>query len=348
MNISNAVLAIARAINVLYQYQKYDRQFLPKRRMLVQQFIKDNLSSIQQKEDLAKVIIAMTLLTSGTVELVRDPSKFDPKDSVENGLPRRWAHIASPAAIEILKAVGYPYYEAINKSHYELAKKLLPVIGSSTVNDKEVIAAFSGDSTKRLAPGLSGYVQGDHPSLRSDKMLYRGLHSLGKDAIMLMTSIGETWDMTRGVSTSFNQGSAVGFKESSKGTGSRGLFYLKNPRKIGFKADQLSKYKKENEVILSGKVRINDYRIRFYAEAFIDGRSMPKTAMIEVSKDVMMCRVGYNIVINKQGPSQEEREEFVHGILSQDQYEYTADDGKKYVFEFTDRSADVNVDATIL
>jgi hypothetical protein len=348
MNISNAVLAIARAINVIYQYRKDERQFSAKRKMLVQQFIKNGLSSIQEKENLANVIIAMTLLTSGTTELVRDPSKFDPKDSVENGIPRRWAHIASPAAIEIMKAVGYPHYEAINKSHYELAKKLLPVIGSSTVNDKEVIAAFSGESTRRLAPGLSGYAQGDHPSLRSDKLLYRGLHSLSKDTVMLMTMIGETWDMTRGVSTSFSQGSAVGFKESAKGSGSRGLFYLKNPRKVGFKADQLSKYGKENEVILSGKIRINDYRIRFFAEAFIEGRSMPKTAMIEVSKDVMMCRVGFQVVINKQGASQKERDEFVHGILGQEQYEYTADDGKKYVFEFTDRSADVNVDATIL
>jgi len=348
MNISKAVLSIARAINGLYQYRKYEREFVSKRKVLVQDLIKDSLPSVQEKEALASVIIAMILLTSGTVELVRDPSQFDPKSSVENGIPRRWSHIASPAAIEILKAVGYPYYEAINQSHYELAKKLLPVIGSSTVNDGEVIKAFTKESVKRLAPGISSFSQSNHPSLRSDELLYRGLHSLGRGPVVLMTSIGEVWDMTRGVSTSFSQASAVGFKESSKGTGSRALFYIKNPKKVGFKADQLSKFKKENEVILSGKLRIDDYRIRFYAEAFIEGRSMPKTAMIEISKDTMMCRVGFNVVINKPDATQEEKDELVQGIIGQEQYSYTADDGKKYIFEFTEKSADVNVDATIL
>ena len=74
----------------------------------------------------------MTLLTSGSVETVRSPNQYD------LSLAKDFKSIFSENTMKILDVLGINYsYLGPTKQDYELAKKLLPIIGSDYLTDTD-------------------------------------------------------------------------------------------------------------------------------------------------------------------------------------------------------------------
>ena len=86
------------------------------------------------------------------------------------------------------------------KEDYQLAKKLLPVMGSSFVSKDDIDAQIgpTGDLDRRFAS--EGY-----------DTVYRGLNRVSPNVIAYLTS-NPTWDIGRGVSTSYDIDEAKDFQ----------------------------------------------------------------------------------------------------------------------------------------
>ena len=122
-------------------------------------------------------------------------------------------------------------------------------MGSSFVSKDEIDAQIgpTGDLDRRFA--YEGY-----------DTVYRGLNRVSPNVIAYLTS-NPTWDIGRGVSTSYDIDEAKRFSKSltvswGSTVGPAILFTIKNVSKRGFHAGSLSRYKREKEVILSGDLKL--------------------------------------------------------------------------------------------
>ena len=219
-------------------------------------YIREKLKNLSDQDLIAlgTALKSMVLLTSGNVESVKDPEKYDPNEA------KRWSTISSPSAMEVFMHV--PNFDAMKESptkeDYETAKRLLPILGSSFMDYDEINSLTGGDtpeSYKKL-DRLIGF-----------ETLYRGLKDLDINVIKFLLS-SPTWDIGRGVSTSFNlfeSRTFAGMDEQEWGSrsGPSIMFKINNPKKKGFISDQISEWD-EAEVILSGKLKIDkwDFKAR--------------------------------------------------------------------------------------
>ena len=235
MNIQRSLLVIIRVINQLRNQEDFDGS-KGYAKMVIQDLSDD------RKQNLIDMLKAMTLLTSGKVSLVRDPSKW-----AAVGQP--WSDIFSGATRNLILTINpqFPLDQPPQQSDYELAKKLLPFMGQSSVSADD----FSN----------AGMVVGDDDELLGYQTLYRGLKLLNPNTIKWILTSPDNWNIQRAVSTSIDKESSENFAGMTAGQhgsmeGPAVLLTIHNPNKKGFVADQMSKYENEREVILSGVCRI--------------------------------------------------------------------------------------------
>ena len=93
-------------------------------------------------------------------------------------------------------------------------------------------------------------------------VVYRGLNKMDLNTISYLMD-EPSWDMKRGVSTSYNHMEAGRFaKIYGVDYGSEGgpavMFEISNISRRGFHADTLSRYTREQEVILAGDIKVSE------------------------------------------------------------------------------------------
>ena len=240
------------------------------------------LRSLSKKEKghLHDILKAMTLITSGNVESVRNPSKY------QSSAAGSFTTIYSFNTIEILNIMGIDYSGAPTRQDYELAKKLLPIIGSDYLTDVDF---FQDTGVANLARNA---VKSGDRRLLGYKATWRGLNNMDNKIVAAALKIGSNWDIQRGVSTTTDVMTAVDFAgmdigyenkptnssitdfiinvEYKVGIGAEKtnepsgmLFKFLNPRGSGMIARRLSKYGAESETILSGKATIEGWSLQF-------------------------------------------------------------------------------------
>tara|TARA_R100000697_G_scaffold123570_2_gene156914 strand:- start:117 stop:1241 length:1125 start_codon:yes stop_codon:yes gene_type:complete len=234
--------------------------------------------SKKEKEYLFDILKAMTLLTSGNVETVRSPGKYHRPSAKD------FKTIFSFNTMKILDILGINYSSSSpTRQDYELAKKLLPIIGSDYLTDADF---FQNDSVANLARDA---LRAGDERLLGYKTTWRGLSGMDNKTVAAALRIGSSWDIQRGVSTSTDVGVSVDYAgmfaieeassditafvvqpitnvgvgaEKDKGPSSM-LFKFLNPKGTGMIARRLSAYGSESETILSGKATIEGWSLQF-------------------------------------------------------------------------------------
>ena len=223
----------------------------------------ENLSE-NEKNGINKILKAGVLLTSGNVKTVRNPDNFDPSST------STWGGVMGDSLKYILTNYNIMSVDEINqkitKNDYINSKIMLPILGSTAFKEFEnkIISKSSGlssDIVDRMTKNADDNavlkkmnVEGFTPA-----KLYRGLHEMPESAILSLARIGAKWNITRGVSTSMDVDMAVEF--AGKNNPNRILFEIYNDEKRGFFFNNLSRYYKEDEIILAGNLEVIDYKI---------------------------------------------------------------------------------------
>lgn len=296
----------------------------------------------EDKEAITKILKAMMLLTAGNQEVVRDPEKYDPAEAKEN-----FSTLFSRKSYTLYTDLGIPFnsLKPPTKEDYELAKKLLPIMGSSfvTPDDIDAVVGTTGEMDRR-------FMSEGHDTV------YRGLHKLDKNTLAFLMD-NPTWDIGRGVSTSYDRLESRRFSKSfSTSWGSTAgpaiLFTINNVSKRGFHAGSLSRYYREKEVILAGQLKVRSWVIQAV------GKVMPeygdekecKIQITSAKKEVIFSWGAYykNEYMNLKFPTEEGEsfEEFsqnlilgLGGLLVQD--------GEEIEFEVYPESVLLEANATL-
>ena len=354
MELDKKALAVTRLVAAIYRWEPRGRaRYSPEaaKKRAVKALIDDVLPTKEAKNKVVNMILAMTLLTSAHVESVRNPEVFDEKRA------ERWPSVLSEPAEETLKALGFPYYDKIKKEDYVMAKKLLPVIGSSSMLEAEVMKIFKSAAAGQYKNEIEQYFQKDQEEKRGlggYEFLYRGLGDMSDNALILLTTPGIEWDMERGVSTSRDYRTAKGF--SQKHGANEIFFTLINPKRKGFNALQLSKFPTEDEVILSGKIKIERFQLTINAEVE-GGGPFANPCTIEFGNlqgeddTLFMIRQGSQIIFGKKPGSKMSQEEIlniVHPLLKGETVSITTFRGREIKLKLMKKSGKIEVVGTIL
>lgn len=248
-------IAVTRILNII---QKHAGKPLDERGDIFEKIINNALPTSSEKEAFADMIISMTLLTSGDTGSVRDPMMYD------DYFAEPISEILSEPSMLALELVGFDMSKAPKRGHYRLAKSLLPLMGSSSMDSDEVLSVFKKSGV--TDSDITQTVSNSSDEMEGYEFLYRGLHSLSTDVILSLMKTGSVWDMTRGVSATNDYRSAMGFKDQK--VGHRALLSITNPDRKGFISQDLSKFSSESEVILSGEAEIESYTLTFHCEIY--------------------------------------------------------------------------------
>ena len=344
MSASKTAIIVARILNQIYRFMPNvnPRQMKYKQDQIAGKMLAKLLKTDEEKKAFINTILAMTLLTSGAVDFVRDPEIWSPEKSVNNdGTKRRWSHILSDGAEHALSTLRFPTYELITKEQYQLANKMLPLIGSTVVSSSEAMEAFTKDDIGSIDSDFKKKMSSDEEQLGSKKVLYRGLHSLSTGVISFLANPGASWDMSRGVSTSYDLGSAEGFLKKEPGNGV--LLHMKNETGRGFTADALSKYSPEREVILSGIITVDKFKLTLYCD--VDG--VDKLVRVECTEKVILVRLGYKVIYLRENVNFADGiKPMLDSLLSGQEFEIN-EKGTTYKLKMMDKSAVLEVSSTI-
>ena len=373
MSVNNAAFAAAKLVGAIYEWDpnastRSDNDAIRERitKKLLNKVLFDTteengqtkLVPNENKNKFIEMIKAMTLLTSGNVNSLRDPEQYDSQKS------EKWSMILSEASRFILKYLGFPFDAEVTKEDYQKAKALLPEIGSSSALTKEILDVFGNldgdDKESRFAFILSSMSDEDgedsgpewKKTIRGYDKLYRGLHLMNDNAVILLTEIGAPWDMERGVSTSRSRSIAEDFAD--KEGPNNILLTIDNPDRKGFPALSLSKFKGEEEVILSGMIEIYDYELTFLVKEEFDGSSFVRNGMeVEVTPDsiiITKASSGELVYVSEDGAiSPQQTHNFVKNILGGLAANITRDsDGKKIKIIKGRQSANMKVFGRVL
>ena len=173
MQLNRVALAVTRILNII---EKYAGKPLDERGDIFEKIINNALPTSGEKEAFADMIIAMTLLTSGNTDSVRDPMKYD------SYIADPISEILSEPSMLALEIVGFDMSQAPKRGHYRLAKSLLPLMGSSSMGSDEVLSVFKKSGV--TDSDITQTVSKSSDETEGYDYLYRGLHSLPADAIL--------------------------------------------------------------------------------------------------------------------------------------------------------------------
>ena len=349
MELDKQALAVTRLVSVIYNWDPNLGSRLKnnwERQAIIKRLVTEALPNEDTRKKATNMVLAMTLLTSGHVATTRNPEGYNEKKA------RTWATIISDPTAVFLKALGFPSYQKITKQDYVNAKKLLPIIGSSSMLESEVRKVFQGTKVSKDYPTISSITMdqdkyGDQ-GLGGFEFLYRGLSNMTENAIIRIADTGNTWDSSDGVSTSFDYRSALGFATS----GNTVLFSLKNPKRRGFNALKLSRYSGEKEVILSGVSRIDDYQLKFDATDPKGGNQLFSDFTVEVTPEMIFIRKGTRPIYMKENLSSDVVLEFLKKALSFETIELEPSrpqyKGQKFQFVATKDTCKIQASGEIL
>ena len=341
MELDKKALAVARLTTAIWEWDPRGYSAAAdkiQRNQAIKTLVDQALPDDQSKQNLVKMILAMVLLTSGSVATVRNPEGFSDMKKT------RWSHILSDPASDFLKILGFPTYELITKQDYVNAKQLLPVVGNSSVLQSEVYTVFSKSGLPGKRPGLASFIdQGQEKrGIGGYEMLHRGLSGVSDAVVARLTNLSKPWNMMRGVSTSRHEGSAKGF--AHKHGPNHVLLSFKNPKRRGFNALGLSQYKKEEEIVLSGVGKFNSYQLTFYASALEEeGDRNAKEYVIQVSQSMVFIRRGYRPFYGEQHGDPEKSHEFVKKAISGEPFEITGQSGLTVTLKANPTTADITL-----
>ena len=342
MQLDRKALAVTRLVAAIYEWDPRkitDSGNSGERRRAMAELINQALPDESSRQNMINMILAMTLLTSGNVESVRNPEGFNEKKA------KRWTHFASLPSLEVLKILRYPSYELVTKQDYVNAKKLIPIIGSSSMLQAEVYTVFSKSGLSGRFPELARQidVSPDKKGIGGYEQLHRGLANMSDAGIARITNLSKPWNMERGVSTSRNYASAKGF--SQKGP-NHVMFTFENPRKTGYNALKMSRFGKEEEVILSGVAKIDSYQLTFYAKE-LEEDEYADGYMIQVTPSMIFIRKGSRPIYGKENLASGEAHQFVKKAMSGEPFELTRTGGGKVTLILRPKTSTIDVFGSI-
>lgn len=234
--------------------------------------IKDKFAQLQQfltpaeKRVVVDVVKAAILLTAGFIEVIDDPTRFD---EIKHG--HRWSKIDQQhLGIILSQMLGVENFarigEEITRADYQRAKELLPIAAQASVQ-LDALAQLANVLGRDIdAPSVQAMTRVTKDPVDGGKqLLYRGIKDISPRKILVATQIGSIWRNTRGVSTSIDFATAWDFASSisihgfSSSTASI-IFTIKNETEAGIDMKGMSNFAYEEEVILSGNLRINSWR----------------------------------------------------------------------------------------
>ena len=258
MELSKKVLSIYRVLEALPNYDTLRIAVFTKRAGMIM--------TDEEKVMMGNIGKAMILLTAGNQKAVRDPNSFNQADALDS-----YVALTDGKMWRAIEKIGLDIglNDKPTKEDYELAHKLLPHMGASIVTHDDVEMNLGASTVSDLKYATSG-----------KPILYRGLNNLDVNTLKYVVD-KNTWDMTRGVSTSYDPKEAhkfAGMKPGAYHASTRGpavLFVIDNKSKRGFHASSLSKYGREREVILSGNMKVNSVEVQALGHPdpgnFVDG-----------------------------------------------------------------------------
>ena len=120
------------------------------------------------------------------------------------------------------------------------------------------------------------------------------------------------------------------------------MITFENPRKTGYNALRMSRFGKEEEVILSGIAEINNYQLTFYAkeqeeDEYADGY------MIQVTPSMIFIRKGTRPIYGKQNLASGEAHAFVKKAMSGDPFDIIRQDGVKITLVVKPKTSTIDV-----
>ena len=227
----------------------------------------------KEKEAFRSVLLSMILMTSGSVETVRNPDSYksegiEPISKLMSEYTRELWRISGGADPSTYKPT---------KKDYATAKLILPVVSSIPSSKEKFLKImkdkdFLGDPTRTAKES----------DIKIADILYRGLHSISNKILMyLFYENNPSWDITRSVSTSEDRDTSMNFAQGSsidgprKQVGWKMLFTIKNADKRGFDAGSLSFYGNEDEYLLSGVLTIDAIGFQLMVYDYKSGESFP-------------------------------------------------------------------------
>jgi hypothetical protein len=274
----------------------------------IEDFIKEinKLIDDNDRKTIASVLKAMMLLTAANVDIVRDPSKYD-ASKVDYWDMHLDAYDIEVSTIVNGLQIPIDFDSKPTQQDYVMAKKLLPIIGSH----KFTPGNYQGDLD--LDKEIYGTVVRD--KVKGQK-LFRGIRKMSLDAFFTIMD-KEPWDMIRGVSTSINVKrsrtfAGITLSRFSTGEGPAMLFSIRNEQGRGFHAGKLSKYRFEEEVILSGKIIIHSWTFKAFGSIRLDGSATKENAKLSLSDDNLTLTIeSESFSTSKKMQSVEEFKEFI-------------------------------------
>ena len=344
MSAAKTAIIVARILNQIYKFMPNvnPNQMNRAQGKMTEKMLGKLLKTDEDKKAFINTILTMTLLTSGATDFVRDPEIWSPRKNVnKDGTKRRWSHILSRGSEKALEVLRFPTYELVTKEQYQLANRMLPLIGSTVITSSEAMEAFVKADVGSIDSDFKTKISKDKELLGSKKILYRGLHSMSAGVIKFLANPGASWDMSRGVSTSYDLYSAQGFL--NKGPGNGVMLHMKNESERGFTADALSKYNPEREVILSGTITVDEFKLTLYCEG--DGHG--ELVKVECNEKFILMRMGTKMIYGRRNVSfADEIKPMLDSLLSDQEFEIN-EKGTTYKLKMVDKSAVLEVSSTI-
>ena len=325
MELDKKALAVARLTAAIFEWDPRGSSIYAdaiERKQAITTLVNEALPDQKSKENVIKMILAMVLLTSGSVATVRNPEGFSDRKKT------RWSHILSEPADMFLKILKYPTYQLITKQDYINANKLLPIIGNSSMLEAEVYTVFSKSGLANKKPSLASFIdKGDQKrGIGGYEELHRGLSKMSDAVVSRLTNLSKPWNMMRGVSSSRDYRSAKGF--SQKHGANHVMLSFKNPKKRGFNALKLSKYGSEEEVVLSGIAKFDGYQLTFYADAIEEeGDQNAKEYTVQVSQSMIFIRRGLRPFYGEQHGDPKTSHSFVKTAMNGESFKVTGKNG---------------------
>jgi len=273
MVIKTKILAVLRALNsvIWYRYQMLQQgeqqasNFVVSREGL-RELMQDFGIDPSDYPTIVSILKSTALLTAANQETLRNPSAYTPgasepwrtyfpsADQGIQGMSGKWIE-------GIAEEIGFNLTESPTKEDYEMAHKLIKVLGKSFIQEEEMKKLFSKTYLARV---VSDKINKDLGMFGSE-LLYRGLHDLSDDAFKILSTPNESWDIERGVSTSMDRNIAGEFSQKGQTAKPKAIIVIRNPNKQGYVINKTSKFPNESEILLSGTLRIDSFELRTMA-----------------------------------------------------------------------------------
>ena len=228
----------------------------------------------EDKKALVKVLKAIILMTNGSVKTIRNPEGFESRSATS------FRRIASRQMAMIFDVMGETSTidRKITQQDYELTKSVVSWLGNRMITSKDIAVI---NKNQDLAAAVGNKAPQPVP-----QKLYRGLEDLSIESFMLLFQPQATMNIDEGVSTSTYKESAESFCMK----GLRTMITINNPQGKGLTAGNLS-YWMEEEVILSGVLEFNSWKIQPFIGWFYDNKGDRATkCSIIVSSDLIELR----------------------------------------------------------